>query len=821
VTSFEQLAARFGSELRSPALLPLLNPFLAQPLPETPECEALSGEARSEQLNALLSLGLRRLARASPCVLIVEDAQWLDSMSWSLLDRVAADEPDFLTIVTERIGDAGAALPPERERLRARATARVLTLGPLSGEETGALVQHRLGTGSVDPEVLALVAERTVGHPFFCEALLEMMIQTGAIQVTNAGARLGPHPELGVPASIESAVLGQFDRLPSIQQLTLKTASVVGRTFRAEEAAAAHPTATETDVPRHLDALREVGLLAPGPSRERYAFWHQIIQEVAYGVLTESQRQQTHRALAEWYESAGRPVADPGPELLAHHWMQAGLPRRAAPYLEQAGRNALHAGAFKEAAALLGAAMDAEPDVPPERRALQEKALADASYFLGDLEASRALLEQSLERLGYPVGGGLAARLRDLGESIATQAAHVARPRRYLGSRAGDRNQLLAAADAFRVLVQISYLHGNSTVDLSALIIRGLNLAELAGSSAELSRALANAAGLAAVSGLQRQADRYAERAVRLVEDENNASAAAYVWNIIAIMHASRGSWQAALNDNGRALELFGEVGDARLESELWQTRSALHLCRGSVPGAEEAWRRHRELAQHTGNSINLCWSLLDEAQTSFLRGEAEACAQAVDGALRIPVFDSDGGTILERRTSTALARVGQGNHAEAASHARAAIDMLARSLPTGFHWVEFGALSVEVLLELRAGRSRRVPARSLDQGIKRGLWALRRSAVSFGGLATRLPVLRARAALQAGDAAAARRFAELARRRATSPDQDLDRARIALVEAEMCSDRARRAELLAEPLAVLGQLGQRREVIRAEALLG
>jgi hypothetical protein len=217
---------------------------------------------------------------------------------------------------------------------------------------------------------------------------------------------------------------------------------------------------------------------------------------------------------------------------------------------------------------------------------------------------------------------------------------------------------------------------------------------------------------------------------------------------------------------------------------------------------------------------MNLCWSLLDEAQTAFLRGEGDACARAVESALEIPVFDSDGGTTLERRTTEALARLVQGSHAEAASHARAAIDMLARSMLVGFHWAEFGALSVEVLLELRAARSRTVPVRSLDQGIRRGLWTLRRSAMTFGGLATRLPALRARAALQTGDRQAAQRFVELTRRRAAGADQRLDRARSGLIEAAMCLDQGRRAELLAEPLAVLAELGQQRELTRAQELL-
>src|SRR3981081_2215008 len=96
-------------------------------------------------------------------------------------------------------------------------------------------------------------------------------------------------------------------------------------------------------------------------------------------------------------------------------------------------------------------------------------------------------------------------------------------------------------------------------------------------------------------------------------------------------MHAGRGLWGTALADNDRALERFGPVGDYNLESELWQTRSALQLCRGALPEAEQAWTRTRELAERTGSPVNLCWSLLDEAQTELARGHTGRGGRALD----------------------------------------------------------------------------------------------------------------------------------------------------------------------------------------------
>ena len=47
-----------------------------------------------------------------------------------------------------------------------------------------------------------------------------------------------------------------------------------------------------------------------------------------------------------------------------------------------------------------------------------------------------------------------------------------------------------------------------------------------------------------------------------------------------------------------------------------------------------------------------------------------------------------------------------------------------------------------------------------------------------------------------------------------------IDRARVGIVRAELCSDRGRRSEMLNEPLAILAELGQERAQRRGEALL-
>ena len=89
-------------------------------------------------------------------------------------------------------------------------------------------------------------------------------------------------------------------------------------------------------------------------------------------------------------------------------------------------------------------------------------------------------------------------------------------------------------------------------------------------------------------------ADRYAGRAIAMVDAGAQREASAYVWNVWAVIHAHRGDWARAEKANATALERLGEVGDFNLEAEVWQTRSAIYLGSGAFGSAESAWSRHR-----------------------------------------------------------------------------------------------------------------------------------------------------------------------------------------------------------------------------------
>src|SRR4029434_341937 len=81
----------------------------------------------------------------------------------------------------------------------------------------------------------------------------------------------------------------------------------------------------------------------------RYFFKHALIQDTAYQSLLKSTRQRYHQQIAHVLEARFPETTETQPELLAHHYTEAGLAEQAIPYWQQAGQQASDRSANLEA----------------------------------------------------------------------------------------------------------------------------------------------------------------------------------------------------------------------------------------------------------------------------------------------------------------------------------------------------------------------------------------------------------------------------------------------------------------------------------------
>ncbi|MDP8936351.1 MAG: AAA family ATPase, partial [Actinomycetota bacterium] len=476
---------RLPSE-RDRNLLPLLEAVLPLGVEDNATTSQMTGQVRAQNTNELV---LRLLegalqAQASPLVVVLDDAQWLDSASWALAGHVAG-HPGVLVVVSKRPWDDPDP-PTETSFLDADGVERI-ELAALAPGQVGTLVAERLGAQRISDSVLGFLVERAQGNPFFSQELAYSLRDAGLIVV--AGGVCREAPEAGdlrarnLPHTLEAVIMSRLDRLPAPVQLTLKVASVAGPSSPVRLLEAVHPAALDgQELASHLDTLARLDFVVlhrdqPDPA---YSFTHAATRDVAYNLLLFTQRRQLHAAVAGWYEQEETDDAVRTYAVLAHHWAHADVPEKAAENLGLAGEQSLRAGSYQEAVEFLEAALAAGPEMHFVRRAGWERRIGEALLGEGRPADARHHLRRAVALAGWPEPRSKAGLVLRLLAQVAVQAvARLGLRRVCFHTRASPEQNAEAAAGYVRLVE--TYWFSNESVPMLYASLAGLNVAERAG----------------------------------------------------------------------------------------------------------------------------------------------------------------------------------------------------------------------------------------------------------------------------------------------------------------------------------------------------
>jgi predicted ATPase len=159
--------------------------------------------------------------------------------------------------------------------------------------------------------------------------------------------------------------MARLDRLGRAEVAQLGAA--IGREFSYELLAAIAAPRPELEVRNGLSRLVGAGLLFQRgtPPEATYLFKHALVQDAAYCTLLRKQHRQLHQSIAQRLEQNDPDVVQGQPELLAHHYSEAGLHKSAIVYWTAAGERAVRRAANTEAIRHFRRALtllDVEPD---------------------------------------------------------------------------------------------------------------------------------------------------------------------------------------------------------------------------------------------------------------------------------------------------------------------------------------------------------------------------------------------------------------------------------------------------------------------------
>jgi class 3 adenylate cyclase len=294
----------------------LLDDLLAIADPEV-ALPQIDPDARRRRLTALINTAA--LARSAPVLFIIEDAQWVDVVSESMLADFLAVIPrtPSMVLITARSEYAGT--------LTRAHGAQTIALAPLADSDTAALIGELLGSDPSVGELAAIIAERAAGNPFFAEEMVRELAQRGVLHGDRGNYLCHTNAaDVAVPATVQAAIEARIDRLNAGAKRTVNAASVIGARFGPQLLAALGIDAV-------LDELLSAELIdqvrfTPSPE---YAFRHPLIRAVAYESQLKSDRAQWHRRLAAAIQEYAPGSVEENAALIAEHLQAAGELRAA------------------------------------------------------------------------------------------------------------------------------------------------------------------------------------------------------------------------------------------------------------------------------------------------------------------------------------------------------------------------------------------------------------------------------------------------------------------------------------------------------------
>lgn len=659
--------------------LPLLNDALQLGYRESALTRQMSELARAESTRELLVHMLASATGDRPAVVVLEDAHWMDSMSWSLAEQLRQRiGPRLMIMLVTRSGQV-----PDHEdarRLLALAAPATLSLTTFSREDTAALVCDRLRVSEMPEEVVDLIFEKSDGHPLYSEELAYALRDAGHLRIEAGRCELprGRHTlaALDLPVTIEGIITSRIDRLGAAEQLTLKVASVFGRGFALAMLGEIHPMRLDpAAIAAQFDTFTALDLIHRLPTAAAdFQFKHILTQEAAYRMLAFAQRSQLHRAAAGWYErthAADLSVAYP---LLAHHWSRAGDPPRAVHFLHKAGEQAFTRYANREAVAFLAEALTIRlPTLDAVQRAHCQRLLGFALLWLGDLQRSRAHLEKSLALLGQPIPSSLGALILGTGSQLAQAVVNHFLGRRFLRRAGADEARGRYLAETLLRYAHIAYFLSDTPRMLYSAL-RCLNYAERSPNSGEIAVIYAAMAGAAAGIPAHGLARRYCALALRIAEEVDDPAVTAQVLLFNTLYEAGVGTWAESMRRVATSRALSEAGGNLRRAEECMVITGFLHLHTGDFASALRSFEEAAASGRKRGDGQTWGWGILGIGRVRLVQGRTQEAIRAFGEAAPL-IIDRLGG--VELHGMEALAAMRLGDHARALDRARTGLQML------------------------------------------------------------------------------------------------------------------------------------------------
>ncbi|MBN1876370.1 MAG: tetratricopeptide repeat protein [Anaerolineae bacterium] len=294
----------------------LLAPVVGLEISPSPEIAALTPAMREQQRQIVLRTLWERVTEKTPCVLILENAQWMPNATLTLVDVLIKSESKFplLFIITCRD------ISELAERWHDQPNMLDLVLEPLPKRTIYTLARSVARAHHLPREVEWWIAKRGAGVPLFTIEAVRTLVASGVIARGDGDWQLvQPLETAPLPETAYGLLQSRIDQLEPPSRHLLRSATVVGEQMTVPMLVAGYGEESRPAVERRLKHLSPLGLVTGDEEGQTLVFRQPLIREVAYRGLPFRIRRLIHQRLADYLDQYREQATSNWMALLAYH----------------------------------------------------------------------------------------------------------------------------------------------------------------------------------------------------------------------------------------------------------------------------------------------------------------------------------------------------------------------------------------------------------------------------------------------------------------------------------------------------------------------
>jgi class 3 adenylate cyclase/predicted ATPase len=545
------------------------------------------GQIRDRAAHALTRF-LAAATGTDPVVILIEDIQWADQGSLSILNTIG------LQLLEKRILIVSTARPEFFKRSSGMEFFTVSTeeidtpsriveikLKTLSDKNTRALLHDILRLAEGVPEkLLNRIVERSEGNPYYIEEFVKILIDEGAIVKGEkrwwiASARL---EHVSIPPTLTGLLQARLDKLPIVERDVLQRASVVGRVFWNGIVVdlLAGSASADRDVNGTLESLCNRELIRKREDtafsgNAEYIFHHALLHEVTYESVLKKYRRMYHGMIGRWFIDQSEMNAQRHSGIIAEHFDRAGDGNTAASWYVRAAKYAMDRYANDESLQYVNRSMELISEENPRvrydaiiirialndrlgRRDAQRSDIETLGQLARELNDTRCLAEMNLKemRLGITIGD------YSMAAEEAERATAVAQEERYIDLE----------AQALQGWGETLWRKGDLQ-ESRRILLKAKALGQKISSSEIEAGALRNLGAVSLYMGEHEQARSYFEDSLKIFQKAGDRAAEGATLNNLGLALYHAGNINKARDVYEKAYTVFRMIGHRHGESSI------------------------------------------------------------------------------------------------------------------------------------------------------------------------------------------------------------------------------------------------------------